>query len=935
MELEKPRRRLFRLQIVESGGGGDADADTSTPTSTARRSLRFFTCDRVVNETMVWDRVPVDDLGGEAMYTLILIHRISGEVLLNRSYKAWSFHDHSSAMDIARDLTDVDDDACVVFVKWCARSKEQSDMAFAEGTVWREAGSDKYLSTHDDDEASTKDDDEEDFYSSFEGVAELNKGLTRMSEKRSITSISMTPEEKKLLSFIGDMSFDGGGNALLDMAEAIAWSGGDASYISSAATYVLLGTNLRRRMDCPWKNATQSVGYQYWRTKDGQVFERSLNENQDITQSESANLAEGFLAGLVMTTPQDDESVMHVVEDVSGLLRARMCFDERSFMVSSIRKRSTGETLVWKKRRRLGLPSYLELCRLEYAEMLRGGTDSWLLYCCAAWTSPVRAMLVVAGLGHFLTSVGRRAWYVVIWKYLRFLLLCFGYWTDDLVEMYDVHGTLRRSSLVWTHPSLKAKVAKDAQRASIALAGGEVDVDDCSDSDTDYGNRDTDIDGDGESDKIRDDPIQYDDSIGENLHPSYFRTRSLRLSLHHTDETNAMRELPKLTLKILFRRDYTNAISTIVSTRATVLQLVPGLAVLSIFANLISAYPMLVYARDLELSLPELVCRDAGGLARKVEGEFTSAVNKIFEEELHEDDYCIDIPQTLLDNPNNTTAQISRNRIEEHNELSRTRMRACIAQSPLLVREWIVKLRTVMLFVTQSRIIMLLYEIGNFGLIMGLLFGVESKKSVTAFVIVSLVLILPMCMVSCLYFYVLLGRCLYITDRDLEIFAEFVRDHCEKCSDFFKPMTNAVSEFCFACFSAESLRRKKGRAESGRDTECEEETRESCAPDLDSIYLSTGSAYDMDNSSGHVEDMRYTDNPLGSMGGATLSFEMNPMLSATAENAPPPHPLDSEAANDDHAQALEFDGVYGADQDDELNGPPSYSVNPMFSNEST
>merc|ERR1711871_115424 len=613
--------------------------------------------------------MPVDDLRGEAMYTLILIHRMSGEVLLNRSYKAWSFHDHSSAMDIARDLTDADDDACVVFVKWCARPKEQSDMAFAEGTIWREAGSDKYLNTHDD-EASTKDDGEDDFYSSFEGVAELNKGLTRMSEKRSIASISMTQEESKLLAFIGDMSYDGGVNALLDTAEAIAWSGGDASYISSAATYVLLGTNLRRRMDCPWKDATQSVGYQYWRTKDGQVFERSLNEDHDITQSERANLAEGFLAGLVMTTPLDDERVMHVVEDVSGLLRARMCFDKRSFMVSSIRKRSTGETLAWKKRRRVGLPSYLELCRLEYAEMLRGGTDSWLLHCCAAWTSPVRAILVVAGLGHFLTSVGRRAWYVVIWKYLRFLLLCFGYWTDDVVERYDVHGTLRRSSLVWSHPSLKAKYAVQSK----------------------LGNTKADLKAKTKT---------FNDSVGENIRQSYFGKR-LSMMVHHQEETQVMRELPKLTLKILFRVDYCNAISTIVSTRATILQLVPGLAVLSIFANLTSAYPLLVYSKDLHINLPELVCKDASVMARMMEAEFTGAVNKIFEEELQIEDYCIDVPEAVKNAPeDNMAARISKGRIEEHNKQSRSQMRACLAQRPLRIKEWVVKFRAVMLFVTQ------------------------------------------------------------------------------------------------------------------------------------------------------------------------------------------------------------------------------------------
>ena len=135
-----------------------------------------------MNETMVWDSVPIDDLEGQALYTLILISRLSGEVLLNRSYKAWSFHEYHSAVDIARDLTSCDDEACVLFVKWGARSKEQSDVVSAESTIWREAGSEKYLGAYDEDAAVQGEDsaeDEEELYASFEAPSELSKPLHR------------------------------------------------------------------------------------------------------------------------------------------------------------------------------------------------------------------------------------------------------------------------------------------------------------------------------------------------------------------------------------------------------------------------------------------------------------------------------------------------------------------------------------------------------------------------------------------------------------------------------------------------------------------------------------------------------------------------------------------------------------------------------------
>ena len=339
------------------------------------------------------------------------------------------------------------------------------------------------------------------------------------------------------------------------------------------------------------------MGYEYWRTLDGQVFERCLQEDNDITQSESARLPKGVLVDMIMTTPEESERIMHVVEDVSGLLRSRMCFDGRSFMVSSIRKRSLGEVRAWKRRRRLGLPSYLDLCKLEYAELHQGGTDSWLYLCCASWTSPVRAMLVVAGLGHLLTSVGRRAWYIVVWKYARFLLLCIGYWTDDVVQMYDLHSTMRQYSLVWTHPSVKSEYAMKMK--SSATESYE----------------------------------KYISCVSENdMHrESHVRTdfrRHISEIMHHNEETEMMRCLPKQLLKTYLQRDYTNAISTIVSTRATILQLVPGLAILSIFANLTSAYPLLVYSRDLELNLPELICKTLKKLQERSRKSFSPKLTR-------------------------------------------------------------------------------------------------------------------------------------------------------------------------------------------------------------------------------------------------------------------------------------------------------------------
>ena len=154
-------------------------------------------------------------------------------------------------------------------------------------------------------------------------------------------------------------------------------------------------------------------------------------------------------------------------------------------------------------------------------------------------------------------------------------------------------------------------------------------------------------------------------------------------------------------------------------------------------------------------------------------------------------------------------------------------MRACLAQPPLIVREWIVKLRTIIVFVLQSRIVLLVCEVINFVLILVLLFLVESKASVKAFVVVSLILLLPLAVVSCLYVYILLGRCLYITDEDLDTFWEYLQEKYQECKNFLKSVLNAV-------FRSFLVKESRGASE----------IEKSRAHDLDNIYATAGKDFE-------------------------------------------------------------------------------------------
>ena len=56
------------------------------------------------------------------------------------------------------------------------------------------------------------------------------------------------------------------------------------------------------------------------------------------------------------------------------------------------------------------------------------------------------------------------------------------------------------------------------------------------------------------------------------------------------------------------------------------------------------------------------------------------------------------------------------------------------------MKEWVVKLKTLMFYVTKSRLIIFLYELGNFCLILALLFGMRSESSYSYFVAMSILL---------------------------------------------------------------------------------------------------------------------------------------------------------------------------------------------------
>ena len=668
------------------------------------------------------------------------IDKATGEVLFCKGYAAWSRTNPDPARRVTEALLSCRQGAAVVYVRVGKRKSDEDIInSMLERSLFQMVKPEDYLEL--DAFSSDSQSDQGELVESLVPKYSPQR-LSQAGLARGISTAS-SGHKKSYLAALDNISPDL--RVLKDMASAISWSGGDASKLTSKVSYVLLGTPYERGRTLENKEVSRS--YQQWHCENGHIFERSLHEEVDITTEEDVELGDGKLLDITFTTPgppggsetgtetetetetekkkgKKEEKAGSRLQLVPNLTRGNkpmLCFSKRSFITSPLRARSDAESVAWKTRQSLGLPTYIQLCRLEYEALLSTSTflEQWL---------HIRFFLVALGVGHLLTEVGRRAWYVVVWKYLRFLLLCFGYWTDDVVEMYHVHQRLQATSLVWTHPHFKDTMSTYTKEDHLQPHRTSF---------------------------LQQQHLLAGTAVGTTR-------RWLSWISHGGKETESLARIPEMTLKHMYQDDYSAALSTIVSTRACLLQLVPGLAILSIFANLTSIAPMLVYSNELELSLPETLISHVKATATEIENEFTCAVNKIRKDELHEDDLCVSVPPTA---PPASVAVI-----EEHNEASRVRMRRCLAQPELLVKTWVVRLRSIMLYASHSRGFTFLYQLVQFSFILGILFGLDSKESVTAFIVMTILLLFPVCVIHALSSYILIGKILAITDEDIDHF---------------------------------------------------------------------------------------------------------------------------------------------------------------------
>ena len=104
--LEKPPRRLFRVVIRRAA-------------ASAPKAIEFYTCDRVVNMSPVWERMKLrDDPHDTGFLSIFVIERSTGAVLNTYTIRAWSEADFLPAVSVSSILDKCEKTHCVALVKW-------------------------------------------------------------------------------------------------------------------------------------------------------------------------------------------------------------------------------------------------------------------------------------------------------------------------------------------------------------------------------------------------------------------------------------------------------------------------------------------------------------------------------------------------------------------------------------------------------------------------------------------------------------------------------------------------------------------------------------------------------------------------------------------------------------------------------------------------
>ncbi len=397
----------------------------------------------------------------------------------------------------------------------------------------------------------------------------------------------------------------------------------------------------------------------------------------------------------------------------------------RVYIESSMAARTVKENIEWKEFNVEQLPRYWALCELEYNTLESAFTKFWIKPCLVNYfTKTIWLVLVLCGVGHLLTRTGRRAIYVVAWKYVRFFQVVLGIWTDDLVEMYQIHETVYDYSAVWDDPFVRREMherdaleSKATRKASAHLSASS------------------------ENPQNR---FEYHDK--------------------------RRKQLKGINQQLQLKKDYGSVLYATIATRATFLQLIPYVSVLSIFASFTAACPIFVFSLNLKANLKPGIINDALTVNVIILQQECDRAWETKVEESTEESYTLPFfsAQSEFDDYGDygeDNLSTERFDIENKNAISRERQVLVMLQSKHLIRKWQAYFGALGRFLNESRYI--LYIKGVLKCTLCVLLLSADAKLIKVLSILSIIVFFPFSLANGFDYCIFVGKALWITDEEL------------------------------------------------------------------------------------------------------------------------------------------------------------------------
>jgi len=397
----------------------------------------------------------------------------------------------------------------------------------------------------------------------------------------------------------------------------------------------------------------------------------------------------------------------------------------RKYLQAPLERRTYKENMEWKLFKAYHMPNYYALLKLETSAI----NDFFGKYLAlSGFVRCLSFLLSLIGVGHIFTSVGQRASYVFFWKIIRFFQVALGIWTEDMVELYQIHDAVHEFSAVWHDPFIILEKHGKGKLQGKGKLGTDGDIN-----------------------------VSITTALASKVSDRLEFYEKRRMAL-----TNNVEFQHKL------RHDYGTILYAIIAPRAAFLQLIPYVSVLSIFASFTAANPLFVFSASLVKNLKPLLARNVVETNILISEQNCDKLWKLKEDESNEESYTIPIPETL-ESPTDAATKGASSKllleIQDKNALSRKRQREVLIQGKLEVRKWEAYVGFLDLFLNESRLI--LYVKGVFKCIVSILLLKADSNLNKLLSLLSLIVLFPFALATGFSLCIAAGGALGITDAEL------------------------------------------------------------------------------------------------------------------------------------------------------------------------